>query len=79
MAPAPRALSLAEAHIGAAATKARLLARAADVEIIHLAAHADVDEIDPLYSTIHLARSERAPGDSRRTRCTAWRCRGRGW
>ena len=63
MAPAPRALSLAEAHIGAAATKARLLARAADVEIIYLAAHADVDEIDPLFSTIHLARSERAPGD----------------
>jgi CHAT domain-containing protein len=53
----------AEAHIGAAATKARLLARAADGEIIHLAAHADVDEIDPLYSTIHLARAERTSGD----------------
>ncbi len=53
----------AEAHVGAAATKARLLARAGSGEIIHLAAHADVDEIDPLYSTIHLARAERTSGD----------------
>ena len=53
----------AEAHVGKAATKARLLARAPNGELIHIAAHADVDEVDPLYSTIRLAPGEGIPGD----------------
>jgi CHAT domain-containing protein len=53
----------AETHIGKAATKARLLARAPDSELIHIAAHADVDELDPLYSTIRLAPDQGKPGD----------------
>jgi CHAT domain-containing protein len=53
----------AETHVGKAATKARLLARAPDSELIHIAAHADVDEVDPLYSIILLAPDKGTPGD----------------
>jgi len=37
------------------ATKQRLLAGAAKAGVIHLAAHAEVDRLDPLYSRIYLA------------------------
>ena len=53
----------AEAHLGKAATKARLLSRAPGSGLIHIAAHADVDEVDPLYSIIRLAPGEGMPGD----------------
>lgn len=53
----------AETHLGKAATKARLLSRAPGSELIHIAAHADVDEVDPLYSTIRLAPGDGMGGD----------------
>jgi CHAT domain-containing protein len=31
--------------------------------VLHVGAHAEVDEIDPLYSVIHLARSEKVTGE----------------
>ncbi len=40
---------------GEAASEAAFKAEAPDVGLIHLAAHAKVDEIDPLYSTVFLA------------------------
>jgi CHAT domain-containing protein len=59
----PAFFAEAEVHIGKAATKARLLARAPASEVIHVAAHAEVDEIDPLYSRILLAGADGKPGD----------------
>jgi CHAT domain-containing protein len=53
----------AEIYIKQEATKERLLARAPESQLVHVAAHAQVDEIDPLYSVIRLARSPKMPGD----------------
>jgi CHAT domain-containing protein len=53
----------AEVYLQKDATKERLLARAPDTQIVHVGAHAEVDEVDPLFSVIRLARSERLPGE----------------
>ena len=43
--------------IGDEATKDRLLEAGPRSEIVHVAAHTEIDEIDPLYSTMHLAKT----------------------
>jgi len=53
----------AETYTGGAATKERLIERAPANQVVHVAAHAEVDPIDPLYSVIRLARSPRMRGD----------------
>jgi len=53
----------AEIYVRQDATKERLLARAPQSDLVHIAAHAEVDEVDPLYSVIRLARTEKGPGD----------------
>jgi CHAT domain-containing protein len=53
----------AEVYVLRAATKERLVARAPQSEVVHVAAHAEVDEIDPLHSVIHLAASEKLAGE----------------
>lgn len=53
----------AEVYVRQDATKERVLARAPQSDLVHLAAHAEVDEIDPLYSVIRLAPTEKMPGD----------------
>lgn len=45
------------------ASKSRFLSQAPGNGLIHVAAHATVDEIDPLYSTIRLARAEQPRGE----------------
>ncbi len=45
------------------ANKPRFLSQAPGNGIIHIAAHATVDEIDPLYSSIRLARADLPKGD----------------
>lgn len=45
----------AEVYVRKDATKERLLARAPQNNVVHVGAHAAVDEVDPLYSVIHLA------------------------
>lgn len=52
-----------ELYVRQDATKERLIARGPQSDILHIAAHADVDEIDPLYSIIRLAGTEEVPGD----------------
>jgi CHAT domain-containing protein len=59
----PAYFTEAEVHVGKAATKARLLARASASDVIHVAAHAEVDAVDPLYSRILLAGVDGKPGD----------------
>jgi CHAT domain-containing protein len=53
----------AEVYVRKQATKERLLARAVHSEIVHLATHAEVDEIDPLFSVIRLAGTETQHGN----------------
>jgi CHAT domain-containing protein len=53
----------AEVYVQRAATKERLVTRAPQSEVVHVAAHAEVDEIDPLHSVIHLAVSDKGSGD----------------
>jgi CHAT domain-containing protein len=53
----------AEVYVGAAATKQQLVRRAPSSDVVHVAAHAELDEIDPLYSVIHLAPVARQSGD----------------
>lgn len=53
----------AAVYVRGDATKRRFLAEAPGSQVIHLAAHAEVDEIDPLYSVIRLAPSEAGSGD----------------
>jgi CHAT domain-containing protein/tetratricopeptide (TPR) repeat protein len=53
----------AEVYVLKEATKERLLARAPQSQVLHVGAHAEVDEVDPLYSVIRLARSARVPGE----------------
>jgi len=52
----------AEIYLGAEATKQRLLVRAPSKDLLHVAAHAEVDEVDPLYSVIRLAAADGATG-----------------
>ncbi|HET7341243.1 MAG TPA: CHAT domain-containing protein, partial [Methylomirabilota bacterium] len=52
-----------EVYVRQDATKERLLARAPESQLLHVGAHAEVDEVDPLYSVIRLARSEKVPGE----------------
>jgi len=59
----PAFFAEAEIQVGKAATKARWLARAPASQVVHVAAHAEVDEIDPLYSRILLAGADGKPGD----------------
>jgi CHAT domain-containing protein len=53
----------AEIYTGKDASKERLLARAPESQVLHIGAHADIDEIDPLYSIIRLAGTATRPGD----------------
>jgi CHAT domain-containing protein len=53
----------AEIYTGKDATKEHLLARAPESDVVHIGAHADIDEIDPLYSVIRLAGTGTNPGD----------------
>ena len=55
--------SNAEVYVQKEATKEKLLARAPETQLLHVGAHAEVDEVDPLYSVIRLARSEKVPGE----------------
>jgi CHAT domain-containing protein len=52
----------AEIYLQKEATKARLVATGPRSDLIHIAAHADVDEVDPLYSAIHLASADGSSG-----------------
>lgn len=45
------------------ATKTRLLELAPGASVVHVASHASVDEIDPIYSQIHLAKLLGKSGD----------------
>jgi len=53
----------AEVYLHKEASKERLLARAGVSELVHVGAHAELDEIDPLYSMIRLASTEKQRGD----------------
>ena len=53
----------AEVYVRADATKERMLTRAPQSQVVHVAAHAEVDEIDPLYSVIHLAHAGKGSGN----------------
>ncbi|MCW5750849.1 MAG: CHAT domain-containing protein [Alphaproteobacteria bacterium] len=53
----------ARVFTGAEATKARFVALAAESGALHVAAHAELDQVDPLYSTILLAAGEGGGGD----------------
>jgi tetratricopeptide (TPR) repeat protein len=53
----------AEIYVRSAATKQQLMRRGPENEVIHVAAHATLDEVDPLYSVIRLAGSDGKPGD----------------
>jgi CHAT domain-containing protein len=44
----------AEVYLGKEATKEHLVGRAPQSDIVHVGAHAEVDEVDPLYSVIRL-------------------------
>jgi CHAT domain-containing protein len=53
----------AEVFIGKEASKDRLVTKAPQSDVVHVGAHADLDEIDPLYSTIRLAGTDGHTGD----------------
>lgn len=50
----------ADTYFGKDATKRRLIDGSANAAVVHIAAHASVDRVDPLYSSIYLA----GPGQS---------------
>jgi CHAT domain-containing protein len=52
-----------EAFFGKDATKARFMSRSPASNIIHIAAHSTVDDLDPLYSIVRLASSANGGGD----------------
>jgi len=52
-----------ELYVRGQATKERLIRLSSESGILHIAAHANVDEVDPLYSTIHLASTQDVPGE----------------
>lgn len=49
--------------VGNAASKPGFIAQAPGNGLVHVAAHASVDEVDPLYSSIRLARAGQARGE----------------
>jgi CHAT domain-containing protein len=51
-----------EAYFQKDATKVRFLASAPKANLVHVAAHADVDALDPLYSRIYLASTGKDDG-----------------
>jgi CHAT domain-containing protein/predicted negative regulator of RcsB-dependent stress response len=53
----------AEVYVRKDATKERLLARAPQNNVVHVGAHAAVDEVDPLYSVIQLASTGSQSGE----------------
>ena len=53
----------AKTYLRKEATKTRVIAASPTSGIVHLAAHASVDELDPLYSTIRLAPDGKSGGD----------------
>ena len=53
----------AEIYTGKDASKERLLTRSPESEVVHIGAHANIDEIDPLYSIIRLTGTATRPGD----------------
>lgn len=53
----------AEVFIGRDASKVRFVTKAPQSSMVHVGAHADLDEIDPLYSTIRLAGTDGQTGD----------------
>lgn len=52
------ALAGGEAHVRRDASAPRFRASAAGTGVVHVAAHATVDEVDPLYSTLRLAAGD---------------------
>ena len=50
-------------YLREAATKARMMAEGPANSVLHIAAHAQVDEIDPMYSRIRLAAGEKGQSD----------------
>jgi CHAT domain-containing protein len=54
-----------EVYVRQEATKERLMAQAPQSHLVHIAAHAEVDEIDPLNSVIRLARKAKLSGKLR--------------
>ena len=52
----------AETYLLKEATKARLFDAGPRSDLVHIAAHADVDDVDPLYSAIYLASPDGNPG-----------------
>jgi CHAT domain-containing protein len=53
----------AEVYVRRDASKAKLLVRAPLNELVHVGAHASVDEVDPLYSVIQLAGTDTQSGE----------------
>jgi CHAT domain-containing protein len=53
----------AEVYIGKDASKERFLARAPQSDLVHVGAHAALDEVDPLYSVIQLASTDTQSGE----------------
>jgi CHAT domain-containing protein len=53
----------AEVYVLKDASKERLVARAPASDLIHVGAHADLDAVDPMYSVIRLARTDKATGE----------------
>lgn len=45
------------------ATKSNLLSKAPGKNVVHIAAHAEIDQLDPLHSVIRMARTKEGPGD----------------
>ena len=58
-----RVFPSAKTYLRKEATKARVIAASPKSGIVHIAAHASVDELDPLYSTIRLASDGQSGGD----------------
>lgn len=56
-------VTAAEVHVRAAASRNRFLANAGKHELIHVAAHAEVDWVDPLYSRLRMAPDASGGGD----------------
>lgn len=50
-------------YVKSDATKARLIGEAPGNSLLHIAAHAEVDKVDPLYSVIRMARTKAGPAD----------------
>ena len=53
----------AAVFIGRGATKSRVIESAPKSRLVHIAAHAEIDPVDPLFSRIRLAGAAKASGD----------------